>query len=130
FEGSVVGKLVETLHELAPVVERVIYLFSPDMPGNSADVQDFEAGASRLAMKAGIAPVRNGEEIERAIEGFASQPRGGLVVSTDTTLITYRHTIIALAQRYRLPAIFARRSFVSDGGLVSYGIDLAENYRG
>jgi len=56
-------------------------------------------------------------------------PNGGIVLTTDLTITTYRKRIIALAAHYRLPAVYARRDFVADGGLISYGINLAENYR-
>jgi putative ABC transport system substrate-binding protein len=129
FEGSSVGKLTELLKEIAPGIVRVALIGSPDTAGYAPDAHELEKAAAALGVKTVVAPVRNPVEIEQAIEMFARGPNGGLVVRADTTVTTYRKPIIALAARYRLPAVYARRDFVPDGGLLSYGIDVAENYR-
>jgi putative ABC transport system substrate-binding protein len=74
--------------------------------------------------------VRNAADIERAINAFAPEPNGGLIVLPSGATTVHRELIIALAARHRLPAIYAYRQFIADGGLISYGLDLAEQYRG
>ena len=74
-------------------------------------------------------PVRNKPEIEGALSTLAGGPVGGLIVLPDALVIVHRQLIIGLAARYRLPAVYPFRDFVVDGGLVSYGNKVAENYR-
>jgi putative tryptophan/tyrosine transport system substrate-binding protein len=66
-------------------------------------------------------------EIEQAITAFARQTGGGLIVTQNTSVIFHRKLIIALAARYKLPAVYASRSFVTDGALLSYGPNLSDN---
>ena len=73
--------------------------------------------------------VRNPAEIEHAIATFADNPNGGLIVFANRITIVHRQRIIALAAKYRLPAIYSYRYFVDDGGLMSYGADLIGLYR-
>src|SRR5580700_6907255 len=65
----------------------------------------------------------------RASRGFARAPNGGLFVPPDTTTVQHRDLIIALAARYRLPAVYAFRYFATAGGLMSYSIDILEQHR-
>jgi ABC-type uncharacterized transport system substrate-binding protein len=73
--------------------------------------------------------VRDAGEIERAITTFARLPNGGLVVTASTLAGVHRDLIIALAARYRLPAVYPLRYFVAAGGLISYGPDQIDQYR-
>jgi putative ABC transport system substrate-binding protein len=73
--------------------------------------------------------VRHTSDIERAVAAFAGTPNGGLIVTADPTAIVHRELIIALAARYRLPALYPYRHFVSGGGLVSYGINNLDQFR-
>jgi putative tryptophan/tyrosine transport system substrate-binding protein len=59
----------------------------------------------------------------------AREPNGGLVVMTDTFTSVHRVEITALAARYRLPAVYPFRFFTELGGLLSYGVDLPDNFR-
>src|SRR5262249_57163717 len=73
--------------------------------------------------------VRNASEIERAIDAFAHEPRGGLIVLPNGPTILHRDLIIALAGRRRLPAVYSYRVFTRAGGLISYRGDLRDQYR-
>ena len=73
--------------------------------------------------------VETAADIERAIESFARVPNGGLIMPPDTTAITHRDLVIALAARHRLPAVYALKLFVAAGGLMSYGTDQNEMFR-
>jgi putative ABC transport system substrate-binding protein len=75
------------------------------------------------------AHVRDSAEIEHAMDAFAHEWNGGLIVLPSALTIFHRGLIIALAARHRLPAIYAFRQFVVDGGLMSYGVDLVDQYR-
>jgi putative ABC transport system substrate-binding protein len=88
-----------------------------------------QATASSLAVE--LSPVNTGgpSEIEHALAAFAREPNGGLIVVVSSWATVHRHLIVALAAKYRLPAIYPYRYFVAGGGLVSYGPDLVDQYR-
>ena len=130
FEASVWGKSLEVLKEVAPHVARVAVILNPDQAPQAGMWRAVEAAAPSLAVKATATPVRNAVEIERAIDAFAREPNGGLIVLPSGPTIVHRELIIALAARHRLPAIYPYRPFVAAGGLICYGLDLAEQYRG
>jgi putative ABC transport system substrate-binding protein len=73
--------------------------------------------------------VRNAGEIERVVTTFAQAPNGGLIVGNTQFAFFHRELIIGLAARHRLPAVYAYRSLVVSGGLVSYGTDATDHYR-
>ena len=82
-----------------------------------------------LAIDLAPMPIDNIADIESAIETFAREPNGGLVLPPDTTTVVHRDLIIALAARYRLPAVYALRVFATAGGLMCYATNFAELYR-
>ena len=73
--------------------------------------------------------VRNAGEIEREVTAFANASNSGLIVTGSPLLGIHRETIIALAGRHRLPAVYPYRHFVVGGGLISFGPDLVDQYR-
>jgi putative tryptophan/tyrosine transport system substrate-binding protein len=73
--------------------------------------------------------VRDAGEIERAVAAFASGPNGGLIVTASSLGIVHRQTIIALAARHKLPAVYFNRAYVTAGGLISYAPDVIDEYR-
>jgi putative ABC transport system substrate-binding protein len=76
------------------------------------------------------AEVRGVVDIERAVDAFAREPRGGgLLMVPEFTASMHRELIFRLAARYRLPAVYPFRFFVVDGGLASYGPDQVDQYR-
>jgi putative ABC transport system substrate-binding protein len=88
-----------------------------------------EATAPRFSITPTVAPINGTADIERAIGEFVREPNGGLVVLPDATTLVNRKLIVALADRHRLPAVYAFRIVVIDGGLMSYGIDIPDQYR-
>jgi putative ABC transport system substrate-binding protein len=81
-------------------------------------------------MEVAAARVRNDAEIEQAIAGIANNPDGGLIVLPETTTNARFEVIIAAAARHRVPAIYAFRYRAVAGGLISYGVDIADLFRG
>jgi putative ABC transport system substrate-binding protein len=75
------------------------------------------------------APVHDAPEIERSITLAGRGPNGGLIVPPDIFIWLHRELIIALAAQHRLPTAYPWRAYVMDGGLLSYGVDVAEQYR-
>ena len=75
------------------------------------------------------AAARDGTDIEQAIDQFAREPNGGLIVLPNPVTEGNRGLIVAMAARHRLPTVSAFRSVVAAGGLASYGIDLPDQFR-
>jgi putative tryptophan/tyrosine transport system substrate-binding protein len=129
FEYPVGGKWLELLKDTAAGRTRVAVLFDPSNPSASAYLQGVEAAAPSFGVQLTRADVRNATDIERAINDFAQQPNGALVVAPTAATILHRNLIVTLAARHRLPAVYPYRFFASSGGFISYGVDLAEQYR-
>ena len=127
FEPSMGGKWLELLKELAPHVARTTAIFNPKTHSGQY-WQSIEAAVPSLAVTFTRSPVGDATEIERAVEAFARDPNGGLLVMPDAFTLTHRE-LIALAERRRLPSIYAFRVFPASGGLLSYGVDQVEIYR-
>ena len=129
-EGSLGGKWLELLKEIAPRVARVAALFNPAMaPYAEYWLNSFKAASSSFAVEAIRAPVHDTSELETVIAAQAREPNSGLFVLPDSFTITYRAEIVSLAARYHLPAVYAFRFFTELGGLLSYGNDLSDNFR-
>jgi putative ABC transport system substrate-binding protein len=122
-------KQLDLLKKLAPKLERITDLYDPANPAWAGDWGEVEAAAPLLALGALKVPVRDAEDIERAIEALAREPNSGLYVTTTPATIRYRELIAALALRHRLPAVYRFRFHVESGGLVSYGPDLIDQCR-
>ncbi len=123
------GKKLEMLKEVAPRITRVAVLFNPEQIPQAGMLRAVEAVAPSVGVQLAAAAVRDAAEIEHAIDQFAREPGGGLVVLPSGATIVHRDLIIALAARHRLPAVYQYRLFVTEGGLMSYGNDLADQYR-
>jgi putative ABC transport system substrate-binding protein len=130
FEQSEGGKLLEALKELVPDMARAAHITDPGNLSSPVHVSAFENAARSLAVAPIVFRVRNGSEIERAIGAFAREPNGGLVFTLEAISANNLELIIALAARHRLPAAYGDRAFVTEGGLMSYGNDRPNNYRG
>jgi putative tryptophan/tyrosine transport system substrate-binding protein len=125
-----VGKWLEMLKEIAPGVRRVTFLFDPDAsPYYPVFLREFGAGPASLGVELSASPVRDEAEIEATITTFARESAGGLIVAPDAFINTRRRLIMALAERYRLPAIYGFRQFVTEGALISYGPDTVDIVR-
>jgi putative tryptophan/tyrosine transport system substrate-binding protein len=129
YEYSIAGKWLELLKDTAPGTTRVAVIFDPSNPSQAQYMQAIEASAPSFGVQLSLAAVRNAAEVERAIDAFAQQPNGALIVPPNVVTILNRDLIISLAARHRLPAVYAYRFFASSGGFMSYGVDLADTYR-
>jgi putative ABC transport system substrate-binding protein len=128
-EFSMYGKALEVLKEAAPHVTRVAVIQNPEQKPQSGMWQAVEAAAPTLRVQLTRAGVRNAAEIERAIDRFAREPNSGLIVLPSPVTEGNRKLIIAMAIRHRLPAVYAFPFFAREGGLISYGVDLPDQYR-
>jgi putative tryptophan/tyrosine transport system substrate-binding protein len=131
FEFSMGGKWVEVLKELAPPITRVALMFNPDTaPYAGSYFRSFETAAAALVIKPAVAAVHSSAEIEDAVAALGREPYAGLAVMPDASSTVHRQLIASLAAQYRVPAIYPYRYFVISGGLISYGADIIELYRG
>jgi putative tryptophan/tyrosine transport system substrate-binding protein len=128
FEYSLSGKWLELLKEVAPPVARVAVLREPGVAG-IGQWAIIQAVAQSLGLELKPIELNAPEQIERAIATFARSPNGGLIIVVSAAALHHRELIISLAARHRLPAVYAYRIFVTDGGLISYGADIAGQYR-
>jgi putative ABC transport system substrate-binding protein len=129
-EPSISGKWVELLKEIAPSLSRVAVLFNPaTTPYAPIYLNPFKATATSLGLQAIDAPVHSVADIESIIAAESRTPNGGLVIIPDGFLNVYRAEIVALAARYRMPAVYPWRFFPEMGGLLSYGCDQRELFR-
>jgi putative ABC transport system substrate-binding protein len=128
-EGSIAGKWLAMLKEIAPDLTRVVFLGNPKTTSFDYFHRSAEALAPSLAIELVAGRVETEGDIERAIEAFAQVPRGGLALPPDSTTILHRDLVIGLAARHRLPAVYPFRLFVAAGGLMSYSIDFVYEYR-
>src|ERR1700735_3186167 len=130
-EASVIGKWHTLMREIAPQVSRIGFLFNPQTaPFAQYYLYTFRSAAAALAIEAIDAPVHSTEEVEAFMTKLGREGGAGLVIMSDTSTALYRKTIYSLAERYRLPTIYPYRFFVTEGGLMSYGIDVADLLRG
>ena len=128
FEYSLAGKWLELLKEIAPGTARVAVLREPG-PAGIGQWVIIQALAQSLGVE--LKPIELGaaEEIERAISTFARAPNGGLIVVVSGASLLHRELLIRLAAQHRLPTVYPYRIFVTDGGLTTYGADIAGQYR-
>ena len=129
YEDGIIGKWLAMLKEIAPHLKRAALVANP----KTTPFEYFRGAAgavvSSLAIELVSSPVNSRDEIERAIDTFARMPDGGIVLPPDTMTFVNRDLVVALAARYRLPAVYAFRPFVAAGGLMSYGIDIVDEFR-
>jgi putative ABC transport system substrate-binding protein len=128
FEYATAAKWLELLREIAPGVTRVAVLRDPDI---AAGIGQFAAVQTVASMNIELSAVglQEAGEIERSIAGVAQGSNGGLIVTAGGFSVNHPDLIVALAARYKLPAIYPFRFFVNAGGLISYGPDPVAPYR-
>jgi ABC-type uncharacterized transport system substrate-binding protein len=128
-EFSVGGKWLGLLKEIAPEVAQAGAILDTGLSDQVGMWRAMEAAAPPLRMRVVQLAMPSPAEIESAIDGFAREPNGGLIVLANRTTIVHRERIIAMAAKHRLPAVYAYDYFVADGGLASYGANLVDLYR-
>jgi putative tryptophan/tyrosine transport system substrate-binding protein len=129
-EGSLGGKWVELLKEIAPHVARVVLLFNPAMATYAEYyLHPFKVAAASLGVEGIVAPIHDSSELESVVTTQAREPNSGLIIMPDAFIIGYRAEITSLAARYRVPAVYWSRFFAEFGGLISYGPNGVDEYR-
>ncbi len=128
-ELSVIGKMLQILKEVAPQVSRVSMMFNPDNPGTVIFARAFKSAAEELGIEPTIAQVHGLADIENAVAAAAAKPNGGVFVAGDVTINALATQTVEAVARYRLPAVYWERNFVTSGGLLYYGSDHTELFR-
>lgn len=129
-ESSIAGKWLSMLKEVAPAIKRVALVGNPKTSAHEYFFQTSQAAAPALGIETVSMPVANAGELSNSLAAFAREPDGGLMVVPDTTMTALRKQVITLAARHRLPAVYPERFYVTEGGLMAYGIaDLIEQFR-
>ena len=129
-EPSLGGKWLELRKEIVPGLRRVAVIFNPETStGGTSYLHSVERAAPLFSVEAIGAPVHHAGDIELAISSLVREPGGGLIVLPDPFTASHYKQIVELAARYRLPAIYAIRDYVNEGGLMSYGTDAVDMYR-
>ena len=123
------AKWLELLKELAPKVTRVAVLRDPSSHVGIGQLAAMEAIAPSLGVELTPIDERDPGEIERGLKEFAGTANGGLIVTASVSQGLYRKLIISLAARHRLPAVYPFGYMIVDGGLISYGTDLVDQYK-
>jgi ABC-type uncharacterized transport system substrate-binding protein len=122
--GEVQAKRLELLRDLIPTVRVVGLLFDPD-----AAREEVETAAGQLGLQVYAVPAQTEEELDAAFTSFAHHRVDAVLVGTTPRFFSWRLRIITLAARASLPAFYESRGFVADGGLMSYGANVAHAYR-
>jgi putative ABC transport system substrate-binding protein len=129
FESAVGGKWLDLLKEIAPGVQRVAFVHSPDISAQLAFMHAAEVASTSLGMTITAVAVQSIADFEQALTAFAKEPNGGLVAAPFPFFATNQDRFIALASDLRLPAIYPFRYFATNGGLASYGFDTVDPHR-
>jgi len=128
-EFAMSGKLLAVLKQVAPQVSRVTVIYYPLQVPQVGRLGAIQTAAPALGLQVSGASVSNADEIMHVIESLGTEPDRGVIVLPSVVTIANRDRIIALMARYRLPAVYEFPVFVREGGLISYGIDSAAQYR-
>ena len=126
---TIAVKWLELLKQIAPRVSRVAILYDPTNPATSGYLRAIEPAAPNFGVQVSPAAARDKSEVAAALQAFAEQPNGGLIVLPGPVGQVNRELVIALTARYGLPAVYPFRYHVDGGGLASYGVDNIDLYR-
>ena len=129
-ELSVISKMLQTLKDIAPKVAHVCMIYNSDNPVGAFFARSFESAATPLGIEPTIGQIHGLADIESAVAAAATQPNSGIFVPPDVTISAFIEQTVAAVARHRLPTIYSERVFVTNGGLVYYGADRVELYRG
>ena len=129
FEYGLSGKWLELLKEIAPRVTRAAVIRDPAITAGIGQFAAIQSIAPSIGVEVTPVNVRDAGEIERAITAFARGSNGGLILTGSALALVHRNLIVTLAARYKLPAVYWTRTPVTAGGLISYGVDIVDQFR-
>ena len=124
------AKRLELLRELVPKGTKIAILVNPDYPDIDFQLGSVETAASNIGQKIYVLNARTERDIGTAFMTIGQQQVGALLVAADPLFNRLRDQIVALAAKYKVPAIYESREFVVAGGVISYGTNVAAAYHG
>jgi putative ABC transport system substrate-binding protein len=130
FDYALTAKWMELLNQIAPTVTRVAVLRDPALTVGVGQFAVIQYVAPSVGMEVSAISMRDPREIEQDIAKFASSPNGGLILTASSLSVVHRDLVVGLAAKHKLPAVYYRRYFVTGGGLMSYGSEIEEQFRG
>ena len=130
FDYALAAKWVELLKEIAPTITRVAVLRDSAIAGGIGQFAVIQSVAPSIGLDVSVINMLDARQIEQDITRFASSPNGGLILTGSAPAVVHQKLIVALAAQHKLPAVYYRRYFVTSGGLISYGWDADDQYRG
>jgi len=130
FEYGLTAKWVELLKQVAPTVTRVAVLRDSAIAAGIGQFAVIQSVAPSIGVDVSVINMRDARQIEQDITRFANSPNGGLILTGSAPAVVYQDLIVALAAQHKLPAVYYRRYFVTNGGLISYGWVVDDQYRG
>jgi len=129
YDYAIGAKWLALLKEIAPNTTRAAVLRDPALRAGMGQWGAIQSASPSVAIEVSPISLVDAGELESALTAFAGNPNGGLILTGSALAVIHRHLIIALAARYRLPAVYYERNFVSAGGLISYGSNFVEQFR-
>jgi len=129
-ESSMGGKWLQLLKEVMPQMTRATVLFNPaTAPQMDYYRRAIEAAAPLLAITTRMAPVSDMATMEKEIVATAQDRHAGLIIPPDTFTFAHRNQVVALVNDANVPGVYSFTPFTNAGGLLSYGVDLADLQR-
>jgi putative ABC transport system substrate-binding protein len=123
YDFSIGGKWLGLLKQMAPDLARIAVMFNPDTsPQSNFFLRSIGAAGSSLGIAVTATPIRATSDIEPAIENFARQPNGGLILPTDSFMVLRYRLVADTANRHRLPSLGPLGDYAKEGGLMFYGL--------
>jgi putative ABC transport system substrate-binding protein len=129
-EPTIGGKWLDLLKDVAPLLTRVAVMFNPQTaPYTEIYLRSLEVAGKKFSVQSFSAPVQSEADIEKVISNLGREPDSGLIAMTDSFMTVHRKAIVELAMRHKVPFMYYISVVPREGGLISYGIDLTNEFR-
>ena len=129
FTTTLAAKRLELLRELVPTAEIVGVLANANNPAAATETKEVVAAANSLGQRVQVLAVATEADFAEAFDKLASYRASGLLVNTDPFFLSHRGQLINLIGSHKLPTVYTIREWAVGGGLMSYGIRIADGYR-
>ena len=130
FEYALAGKWVELLKQIVPTVTRVAVLRDAALAAGIGQFAVIQSVAPSIGVDVSVINIRDAGQIEQDITRFARSPNGGLIWTASALSVVHQKLIVALAAQHKLPAVYYRPYYATSCGLISYGPDIDDQFRG
>jgi putative ABC transport system substrate-binding protein len=128
--GNIISKGIEILLEMVPAASKIAILVNPDNPIHRLQVaEELPETAQKLGVTFSVLEATTVEELDIAFASAAAQHADAIIPFADQLTVNNVTRVTALAAEHRLPALYLFRLFTTNGGLVSYGADIADLLR-